>query len=1001
MFLVCNDRFFDVLDIIQIGSGEFMEKVEASPKIAFKTQVFTMVVVLTIALTACGGGGGTGSGTGGTTSTGGTSGGNSFQARPFPGDYSMRLPSTGTDSSIPSMSYNPVLKEVFASNPNLNTVEVYSTVDGHRVGSITVPGPAGLSFSPDYSQLVVGTITDYVYFVNPSTLHIVGQVEIPTNFLSETTPGTITNLPVLPFAMADGYLLLGMGGTQESGGYSLITAKHLVSYDPSSGAFSSIDPTTRDLQVSPVRSGDGKYLLVEGLGDSGSQLFLYSTAVQGYLGVTSTVSTGSVLVANLDGSQFASIDAQGRITLLNTSLQPVGQFTSSQAITNAVYSRDGKYLYWTQTNLLVALNAQTASLAGYLGISIGLGVPVGGPTLFDIDENARLFGAVPGGVVFVNVSQLQATSPPAMAQFVGSPATFANPNSGPVSGGTEVQFIPAPNGSGSADGIFSSMQAYFGSVPAAQDVVAPFQASSDGGNFLTATAPAPTTSGPVSVLLTDANNNAVLLPDAYTYGPHILRISPNVVSPQGGDLITVYAYGLPFVNPTSVPVTIAGTRAQVLSANPYAGAGYPEQSITVIAPPGTAGWADVTITTANGADTSKRGVQYLEQTTSASGGPFTFAVYDAARDRFYLSGADNTVGVFDSGTMSLLQPLQSAVVSSGAVLDGEALTPDNSKLLVSDPTDHGVVVFDLVAGTSSIVNVLLPSDPAVALFAPMSIVAATGNQAFVSLTPCIPNPVREIDLTALVVRARPDATSLCSSIVYPQFGSSSADGSLIVFGVTDYASMVSYAWRYDATSDLFTGPTTFYDNPWAGGKAAVSGDGMVLALNTSTVDQRLLPLVPNPTGVGDTHLNKNGSLLYTSFSGVSLFDTRNGRQLLSFPPVANANSPYRPLAIDPTGQKVLFAHDSSLSYYKLSVIPLAIGSVSPARAASGTSIIINGSGFLSGTTVTIGGQAAACTLVDSETLQCVLPALSSGPSAMTFTNPDGQTYSVENAVTVQ
>lgn len=978
-----------------------MEKADASPKTGLRIQLFTIVVVLTIALTACGGGGGAGSGTGGTTSNGGTSDGNSFQARPFPGDYSMRLPSTGTDSFNPSVSYNPVLKEVFASNPNLNTVEVYSTVDGHRVGSITVPGPAGLSFSPDYSQLIVGTISDHVYFVNPSTLHIVGQVEIPTNFLSEVTPGTITNLPVLPFAMADGHILLGMGGTVESGGFTQVTPKHLVSYDPGSDAFTSIDPTTRELQVSPVRSGDGKYLLVEGLGDSGSQLFLYSTAVQGYLGVTSTVSTGSVLVANFDGSQFASIDAQGKITLLNTSLQPVGQYTSSQAITNAVYSRDGKYLYWTQTNLLVALNAQSASLAGYLGISIGLGVPVGGPTLFDTDENARLFGAVPGGVMFVNVSQLQATSPPPMAQFVGSPATFANPNSGPVSGGTEVQFIPTPNGSGSADGIVGSMQAYFGTVPAEQDVVAPYQASSNGGNLLTATAPAATTSGPVSILLTDANNNAVFLPDAYTYGPHILRISPNVVSPQGGDLITIYAYGLPFVNPTSVPVTIAGTRAQVLSANPYAGAGYPEQSITVIVPPGAAGWADVTITTANGSDTSKRGVQYLEQTTSASGGPFTFAVYDAARDRFYLSGADNTVGVFDSGTMSLLQPLQSAAVSSGAVLEGEALTPDNSKLLVSDPTDHSVIVFDLIAGTSSAVNVLLPSDPAVALSAPMSIVATTGNHAFVSLTPCIPNPVRDVDLTNLVVQARPDATSVCNSLIYPQFGSSSADGSLIAFGVTDYASMVSYAWRYDATSDLFTGPTTLYDSPWVGGKAAVSGDGMVLALNASTVDQNLLPLVPNPTGVGDTHLNKNGSLLYTSFFGVSLFDTRNGRQLLSFPPVANANSPYRPLAIDLTGQKVLFAHDTSISYYKLSVIPLAIGSVSPILVASGTSVTIKGSGFVSGTAVTIGGRSSVCNSADSETLQCIVPALNPGPAPMILANPDGQTYSFESAITVQ
>jgi len=39
-------------------------------------------------------------------------------------------------------------------------------------------------------------------------------------------------------------------------------------------------------------------------------------------------------------------------------------------------------------------------------------------------------------------------------------------------------------------------------------------------NFLTATTPPAKNPGPVSVVLTDANNNTVLLPDAFTYGPH-------------------------------------------------------------------------------------------------------------------------------------------------------------------------------------------------------------------------------------------------------------------------------------------------------------------------------------------------------------------------------------------------------------------------------------------------------------------------------------------------
>ena len=413
---------------------------------------------------------------------------------------------------------------------------------------------------------------------------------------------------------------------------------------------------------------------------------------------------------------------------------------------------------------------------GYLGISIAATFQA--PTFFDVDETNRILAAVTGGILFASVSQLQTVPPATMALFVGSPSTAANPNVGPISGGTEVQFIPAPNGAGSADGIVASMQAYFGATPATQDVVSPYPASSEGGNFLTATAPPAITSGPVSVLLTDANNNAVFLPDAYTYGPHVLRITPNVVSLQGGDHITISGYGLPFNNPGAANVTIGGSRAPVISLNPY-GAGYPEETVTVQVPPGTPGWADLKVSTANGADTVARGVQYLAQTADVSGGPFTFAVYDSTRDRFYLTGANNAVGVFDPGTVSLLQPLQSATVSSGAVLAGMALTPDNSKLLVSDPTDHSVVIFDLVGGTNSSVDVLLPSDPAVTLFAPMSIVATSGNHAFVSLTPCIPNPVREIDLTTSTVQARTDAASSCSPGIYPQLDPQVVTGALL------------------------------------------------------------------------------------------------------------------------------------------------------------------------------------------------------------------------------
>ncbi|MHB8754554.1 MAG: IPT/TIG domain-containing protein [Candidatus Acidiferrales bacterium] len=893
-------------------------------------------------------------------------------------------------------------------------MEVYSTVDGHHVAEIGVPGPAGLSFSPDYKELVVGTITPYIYLIDPAALHVTAEIAIPPSQLGTDARGD-TTLPVMPYAMADGSIFIGMGVTPESSSSASVGVSHLLRYVPASQTFTLEDPNASGLLSAPARSGDGKYLIFVGLNNAAQALFLYSVSAQGYVATSSALAGQSAFVAaNPDGSQFASISEiagagnfNSEVVFWSANLTQQGNpYTIPATLYSPpIYSRDGNDLYVNDQTLLYAINAQTGQPAGYLGISVGSLFPM--LTLFDADENNHLFGGIsPGGAVLVNASQLDTEPPPLnIPDFIG-PSTEANPNVGPAGGVAQVQFIPAPAASGgSADGIADSMEAYFGGAPATQDVVAPYPASSNGGNFLTATAPAATTSGPVSVLLTDANNNPVFLPDAYTYGPHILRVEPNAVSSQGGDQITLVAYGLGFFDLSSISITIGGTPADMKKAilNSYASFDYPEQSITLPVPAGTPGWADIVLTTPDGTDTMQRGVEYLQTEVSLNGGPFGFAVYDSVRSRFYVTGNGNSVAVFDPGTQTWVQSLQSPVVGLGAVLQGEALTPDSGKLLVSDPSDQLVVIFDLVNGTSTAVKVILPSDPATTLSAPMSIVTAANDRAFVSLDPCIPNPVREINLTNLSVQTRPDAASTCATYVpYPELGGSSADGSTIIFAQNNELEPPGpeYVWRYNAASDSFSGPVLFADTPWQTGKASTDADGSVIALSQGVLDQRLLPLVPLSVGGIDSRLNETGSLLYSAYSSVFISDTHNGRNLLRLD-LPNSIGPYRPLAIDPTGEKILAATPTGISYFDLSVIPLAVGTVSPAQGLPGTSIQIRGSGFVPGTTAQIGGQTAACSDVDSETLSCAVPGLATGPASLVLANPDGQTYSYENAFAVR
>jgi len=943
-----------------------------------------------------------------------------FQPRPFTGDFFMRLPTAASDGPIPAAVYDQALKEIFVSDPNFNSVEVYSTVDGHKVGEVSIPGPAGLGFTPDFSKLYVGTITPDVYIVDPAALHVTGRIAFPASMLTFSPGATgATLMPVMPYPMADGSLMLGMGYTSQSSSAAvLVGVEGLVRYDAASGAFTPANPGPSNLGADPARSLDGKYLFVYGFGSASYELLLYSSATQGYLPVSAQAPSGAAfLAANADGSKFAVVDNNWNVTFVNANLQTQAQYSSARALKCAIFSRDGKYLYTTNDlNNVVALDTQAGTPVEYFSVALGSN-PF--PTsLVDVDETHHAFGLTPGGLYVVDASHGQAAPPTVVPLFWGIASTQANPNVGPLVGGTQVQFIPAPLGAGSADGIANSMEAYFGTVPATNDVVGPYPSSSNGENFLTSTTPPAKNPGPVSVVLTDANNNTVLLPDAFTYGPHILRVQPNAA--VAGDQVTIYAYGLGFFDLSDIRVTIGGTQVNMAGAtlNSYASNDYPEQAVTVPVPPGTPGWADVVLTTSNGTDTLKRGMQYLKKEAQVTGGQYEFAAYDAVRDVFYLTGGGNNVAVFN--TQAFGPPLQSTSISAGAVLQELVLTPDNSKLLVVDPKDRSVIVFDLAAGTSTAVNVGLASDPTGTQVQPITVVAAANNRAFVSVTPCVTSPVRQIDLTSMQVSGRPDAGFSCGTYVtYPEYGRASADGSKILYAGSSgqefglQPSGPEYIWSYNAASDTFAGPVIVGDTPWVSGLAAVDGDGGITALAQGTLDQRLLPSVPIVQPGFDARLNDTGSLLYstgTDGSHIAVSDTRNGRLQVQLavqnrssgngPPIPIIGGP-QPLAIDPSGSKILGALQNGVGYFELSVVPLAVGPVSPANASVGGMIQLRGSGFVGGITATIGGKAAICSVVNSETLSCTVPNLVAGATAISLTNPDGQTYSLENALVVQ
>ena len=69
-------------------------------------------------------------------------------------------------------------------------------------------------------------------------------------------------------------------------------------------------------------------------------------------------------------------------------------------------------------------------------------------------------------------------------------------------------------------------------------------------------------------------------------------------------------------------------------------------------------------------------------------------------------------------------------------------------------------------------------------------------------------------------------------------------------------------------------------------------------------------------------------------------------------------------------------------------------------ASPGTQVTVRGSGFDSTLTGTIGGQAAALSVSDENTLTITVPAASSGPADIVLSRGDGASYTLENGLSL-
>src|SRR5690242_5599861 len=69
------------------------------------------------------------------------------------------------------------------------------------------------------------------------------------------------------------------------------------------------------------------------------------------------------------------------------------------------------------------------------------------------------------------------------------------------------------------------------------------------------------------------------------------------------------------------------------------------------------------------------------------------------------------------------------------------------------------------------------------------------------------------------------------------------------------------------------------------------------------------------------------------------------------------------------------------------------------RPVGDATVTIRGSGFVNGVGLTINGKTATVIFKDVNTLSATVPVLTPGPQRITITNPDGESVSLDAAVT--
>jgi hypothetical protein len=630
--------------------------------------------------------------------------------------------------------FDPNTNRIFEADPVSNRIMVVDDVTQTKTGEIIVPGAFGIDLSPDGSTLWVGTLIGDVYAIDPAKMAVThrypaGQIG-PKGFQA-----------VIVLAMANGKIALrSVYGSGTFGIWNPSDNSIVIHGDGSSTSAGCADSQTGPSLFE--RTGD-RSLLIFLLGSNTLCTFDpvtgqgNSSNIQGYP-AASTPDGKSILVLEWGPPpsslpQIAVLDSR---TLAQEQTIPVALGLSDT--TAMIASADSKAVY-VAGYLVYTYDLASGQLLGwapnpYVG-PYGGGMSSGpaGPPIFEAqDNNGFLVGPMQEGVGFFDTQALRTGPPPGSGML----NDYVTPGTGPSSGGTSVK-LGAP--SNLAEIVFVQPNR----SPAIATGIQVMGTESQWQSVYSAVTPlgAP---GVADIYGLGQDGSLQFVPEGFSYGPTILEATPNSATADGGGTGGLYGYGFgPGLEistsaiPSDLQVTVGGKPASITSFSPssYGMEGPPFQlmGFAFTIPAGPAGSSeDITVTTLAGMATLKNGITYLPsaQEFPLNGAALAQGVYDSTREHYYFTDASQ-IQVFSRIQSQWLNPIPVPAAPQGTThrLWAIALSPDGSKLAVTDTGTKAVYLID--PGTGTVASFSVAGDiPYGVYVSDVGIIYVAGNNGF-------------------------------------------------------------------------------------------------------------------------------------------------------------------------------------------------------------------------------------------------------------------------------